>query len=115
MDLDYLTLADGRKVRILFSMNVLEEFSVTTGKEMTDLVGGKADIALLRKIAWLSAREGEKADGRELGLDEMQFGRLMSMFAITHFVEIFRNQITPSTQKKSAPAKKFPRIFFRRG
>ncbi|HOG56593.1 MAG TPA: hypothetical protein PK727_04625 [Bacteroidales bacterium] len=98
MNASYLTLANGRDVRILFSMNVLEEFVTSTGKEVIDL-NGIADIALLRKIAWLSAREGERANGKDLGLDEMEFGRLMSMSAITRFVIIFKDQITPSSQK----------------
>jgi hypothetical protein len=109
----YLTLTDGRSVRIEWNMNALEEFTRTTGKEMTDLAGGKSSVSDLRMIAWCSAIEGEAANGKELGLTEMEFGRLMSMANIIAFSEILTSQSATMAQKKSQPKGRSPLIFFR--
>jgi hypothetical protein len=108
---DYITLSDGRKVRIEWNMNALGEFTSATGKEMTDLTGGKADVKTLRTIAWCSAVEGEAADGKELGLTELEFGRLMTMASIVAFSEILTRQSTGA--KKNELKKRFPLIHFR--
>lgn len=114
MKADYLILADGRSVRILWNMNALGAFTKITGKEMTDLLDGKADINALRTIAWCSAVEGEAADGKELELDENQFGRLISMEGIVAFSAILTSQSSNSGQKKSSAKGRSPRIFFRK-
>lgn len=111
---DYLTLTDGRCVRIEWNMNALGDFTRITGKEMTDLVDGKADVNMLRTIAWCSVKEGEAADGKELGLDEIQFGRLMNMANIISFSKIFTAQIGNSGEKKSPERGRSPLIFFRK-
>lgn len=114
MKADYLTLADGRRVRILFNMNALGDVKNKTGIEMTDLAEGKADINLLRTIAWCSAIEGEAADGKELGLNEVEFGRLMTMAGIVEFSAILTEQSGNGGQKKSPERGRFPLIHFRR-
>lgn len=114
MKADYLTLSDGRQVRVLWNMNALGEWTRITGKEMNELAGGKANVDELRTIAWCAAREGEEADGRKLDLDEIQFGRLMDMAAIVKFVEILNNQTAGANQKKSPPNNPL-KIFLRKG
>jgi hypothetical protein len=113
MRADYITLTDGRRVRIEWNMNALGEFTVRTGKEMSDLAGFKADIKTLRVIAWCSAVEGEACDGKELGLSEIEFGRIMNMQSIIEFSEIFRRQ-NEGIQKKNDYQEKSPRTFFRK-
>ncbi len=110
---DYLTLTDGRQVRVEFNMNALDQFTTLSGKEISDLAGGKADIKTLRLIAWCSAVEGEAADGKLLNLTELEFGRLMSMASMVEFSEILTRQ-TKGAQKKSPEKGRFPRIFFRK-
>ena len=112
MNPDYLTLSDGRRVRVEWNMNALSEFVAITGRELTDFATNKADIKTLRTIAWCSAVEGEDADGKKLGLTEIEFGRLMSMAAITLFSEILTRQIQ-GTQKKSGNKFRFPPVNFR--
>lgn len=107
----YLKLINGREVRILWNMNALGNFSALTGKEMTDLV--KADVNTLRTVAWCSALEGEAAEGRELGLDEVQFGRLVDMAGIVKFSEIISEQAN-GAQKKSPVTGNSHLHFFRR-
>jgi hypothetical protein len=110
----YIKLTSGQQVRILFNMNSLGEFTSLTGKELTDFVGNKVDILMLRVIAWCTAVEGEEAEGRSLSLDEKQFGRLMDMQAIIEFSQILAEQSTTAAQKKSDPPGRSPKIFFRR-
>ncbi len=112
MKAEYINLSDGRRVRIEWNMNALAEFTALTGREITDLTGGTADIKLLRAIAWCGAKEGEAADGKDLGLDETGFGRLMNMKSIVEFSEILTRQI--GGQKKSPYQEKKPLIFFRK-
>ena len=106
----YLELTNGRSVRILWNMNALANFTVLTGKEMTDLV--KPDVNTLRTVAWCSAVEGEEAEGRQLGLTEVEFGRLIGMAGIVKFSEILTEQASGVAQKKS-PGNS-PLSFFRR-
>jgi hypothetical protein len=113
MKADYLTLADGRKVRICFDMNALGMFTALTGKEMPDLVAPITDFNLLRTVAWCSAIEGENAEGRELGLSEVEFGRVMNMISINQFSQILTVQITGGAEKKSPRKGKDPEIILR--
>jgi hypothetical protein len=112
MKADYIELADGRRVRIMWNMNALGEFTRMTGKEITDLTDGRVDIAILRQMVWYCAKEGEKLDGRELPLTEVELGSLMSMRNIVEFSEILREQTAGTAQKKSDRGR-FPRMFFR--
>ena len=114
MRADYLILSDGRQVRVCFNMNALCEVTRLTGIEMTDLAGGKANVSTLRAIAWCSAIEGERAEGRELELTEIEFGRLISMEGIVAFSAILTEQSGNSGEKKNQSKGRSPRIFFRR-
>jgi hypothetical protein len=110
---NYLILSDGRSVRIEWNMNALGNFTAITGKDISELKDGKTDINALRTIAWCSAVEGEALDGKELGLNEIEFGRLMSMANIIAFSEILISQ-SSSEQKKSPAKGRSPLIFFRK-
>jgi hypothetical protein len=114
MKADYLTLADGRRVRVCFNMNALCEITRLTGIEMTDLADGKAGVKELRSIAWCSSVEGEAADGKELGLSEIEFGRLMTMETIVAFSVILAEQSGTGEQKKSPEKGRSPLILFRK-
>jgi hypothetical protein len=104
MKAEYIELTDGRKVRILWNMIALGAFTALTGKELTDLE--KPDVKTLLTIAWCAAKEGEEADGRELELNEKEFGRMMSMACVVSFSQILANQASITVQKKSEPPKK---------
>ena len=110
----YINLSDGRKIRIEFNMNSLGNFTQITGKELSDLPDSKADILMLRVLSWCTAVEGEQADGRELDLDEVRFGRLMNMQAMVEFSKILAEQSQTALQKKSEPPTRSPGIFFRK-
>jgi hypothetical protein len=114
MKTDYLTLSNGRQVHILFNMNALGEVNRLMGIDLINLADGKADIQTLRAIAWCSAIEGEAADGKELGLNEIEFGRLITMEGIVAFSAILTGQSGNSGQKKSPEKGKSPLIFFRK-
>jgi hypothetical protein len=114
MKADYITLKDDRKVRIEWNMNALDSWGKITGKEMSDLAAGKADIGDLRTIAWCAAVEGELCDGRDLGLNEVEFGRLLHMQAIIEFSKILTEQSSTVEQKKSEAPRRSPLIFFRK-
>ena len=100
---DYLTLDDGRKVRIRWNMNALGRFTKLTGKEITDLTNGKTDIDTMRTIAFCSDIEGERIEKREFELDEMDFGALMSMKNIVEFSQFFVSQTTGGSVAQKKP------------
>jgi hypothetical protein len=108
---EYLTLINGRSVRIQFSGNALIEFTELTGKETKDLAAGKVDMKTFRTLAWCCAVEGEAVDGKELMFDEIELFRLVNMDFITKFSEILADQSTTGAQKKKPP--RFPLIHFR--
>jgi hypothetical protein len=116
MRADYLTLSNDRKVRVEFNWNVAADLILLTGVDIDKLIGGNADVQLLRTIAWCCAVEGEAMDGKEFELSELEFGRLVSMEGIVAFTQILVAQSKNSAQKKSPPPEKgrFPRVFFRR-
>lgn len=95
----------------MWNMNALGNFTRLTGKEMTDLA--TVDVNTLRTVAWCSALEGEEAEGRELELNEVQFGRLIDMAGIVKFSEILTEQAS-GVQKKSPAPGNSPLNFFRR-
>ena len=80
---------------------------------MSDLAGIKADMAILRTLAWCAAEEGEEADGHTLGMTEKELGRLMDMAAVIKFSEIFSSQVSDIGQKKSEHKGIFPKILLR--
>lgn len=106
---DYITLTDGRRVGIEWNMNALAEYTAKTGRELTDLAVTTTNIKELRILAHCAATEGELADGKDLGLTEEEFGRLMGMNAVIAFAHILQKQTTGSqsvAEKKEAEKKR---------
>ena len=110
---DYLKLTNGKEVRVEWNMNSMGAFTNDTGIEMTDLAKGKADIFILRKVAWYMAREGEEIEGRSFDMTEVELGRNISQEGVVEFARIFAEQAKTTAQKKSPPVKS-PMIFFRK-
>jgi hypothetical protein len=101
MKADYLTLSDGRSVRLIWNINALDKFTELTGKEITDLTDGKTNVSTLRTIGWCCAIEGEAAEGKDLGLDEIQFGRLITLKGVLALSAIIVAQSANNGQEKS--------------
>lgn len=100
---DYIELKNGRKVRIEYNMNSIAAFTAQTGMEPSELMGSKFDVYMLRTLSYLTAVEGERADGKELEMDEVTFGGYMSVPNVTQFVEIFRKQGGLAMSQKKSP------------
>jgi hypothetical protein len=80
MEIDYITLRNGRKVRLLYNSYVEAEFIKLANQDSSRLFEGKCTILEMRSFLWLMATEGEKADNKELGLSEKEFGRLFDLY-----------------------------------
>jgi hypothetical protein len=98
---EYITLEDGRKVRVYLNCNSLGIFNQMTGKDLSAFAMMKADMFTLRTLAYCAASEGEDADGKELEMSEKQFGRLMDVQAIKDFSIILNRRMVSEEQKKS--------------
>jgi len=108
----YLTLADGRKVRAEWDMNAMYDFTILTGKDLSDLAMAKSDLGLLRTIAYCAIKEGEAIDGREFDITEIELGRLIGVKELVAFLEIL-SEMTDVEQKKSEPPKRLLKMFTR--
>lgn len=104
---DYIELMDGKSVRMLFNMNAVEIFTDLSGIELIDFANTKVNISQLRKLGYGCAIEGELADGRELKMSEMEFGRLVSVPAMVQMKEIIERQMGEG-EKKSAQSPRRP-------
>jgi hypothetical protein len=104
---DYLTLINGRKIRILFNMNAVGEIKKATGLELVELGKVDKDLDIIRTIVYICANEGERADGKDLGMSEVDLGGMMSISNMVEFAEIFSRQGFQQAQKKR-PAQRAP-------
>jgi hypothetical protein len=109
----YLTLTNGRQVRIEWNWNAVNLWTSQTGKELSDLAEDKAKTADMFAIVYCAAVEGEEADGKPLGLTEKEFGRLINMQGIIDASKIIQEQSYVMAQKKTLIKGKSPRLFFR--
>jgi len=100
---DYLVLKNGTRVRIEWNANSLAMFVMLTGIDLSQLINMKPGIKMLITLAWCAAVEGEAADGNDLAVSELEFGRLMSMDNIVQFSEIFARQGQGSEYQKKSP------------
>jgi len=107
MKADYIELMDGRSVRMLFNMNAVEIFTDLSGVELVDFANTKVNVGQLRKLGYGCAIEGELADGRELKMSEMEFGRFISVPAMVQMKDIIERQMGEA-QKKSDHAPRRP-------
>jgi hypothetical protein len=114
MKAEYISLTNGRKIRIEWNWNTVAEWTARTGREITDLNDGKADVSQMRTIAYCCAVEGESIDGKELGMSEVEFGRLVNMQGIVDFAKILTSQALLAEQKKSEAPTKLQKIFLRK-
>jgi hypothetical protein len=114
MKAEYLTLTDGRKVRLEWNWNAVNEWSNVSGKELLDLAKGKAKGSDMLTIVYQAAVEGERIDGKDLALTEKEFGGLINMQGIINASNIITSQSSTLAQKKSEAPNRLQKIFFRR-
>jgi hypothetical protein len=99
MKAEYIRLIDGRRVRILFNINSIVVFTNESGFDLADMAGSR-DVAVFRQLAYACAVEGEATEGRDLALNEIEFGRLMSVENMTQFKEILESQGVSNAKNK---------------
>ncbi|MGA2407735.1 MAG: hypothetical protein ABSF81_13445 [Bacteroidales bacterium] len=86
-----ITLINGRNIRLICNspkeMLKLVETETSKKKEGTFTDEGLI-ISELRYILWLMAIDGEKAEEKELGLNELEFGRLLDIINLKQYMEL---------------------------
>jgi hypothetical protein len=112
---------DGKKVRIEFNWNTTIEFLDRCEISLDDFIelatGNKITPKHIRQLAWCGAIEGERVDGRELVLTEVEFGSKLFPEHITQIMGIFAEQFTGITgvvdekKKKGSNPTVFERFF----
>ncbi len=113
MTKQYIKLSDGRKLRIEANWNVLTEFLDRTDQEYDDFIkrADRLTAAHMRLIAYCAAKEGERQDGKQLDLSELDFGALCTIPTMNEFGLKFGRMVTgdksedPEGQKKKTVPK----------
>ena len=102
MKKQHLTLADGKTVRIEANWNVMCEYLDRTGQDYDDFAASADKISTkeLRLMAWCCAVEGERLEGRDLGMTEVEFGALVTIHTMAEVGPKFASMVT-GEQKKS--------------
>jgi hypothetical protein len=108
----YLELSNGRKVRLAWNVDSEAEYLSICGQGVKAYIAGILSPALLRTMAWVMAKEGERLDQRTLELNEIEFGRLMSMNVSYEFGIIMVELVGASS--KTPYQEKPPAIHFRK-
>lgn len=76
---DYITFLNGEKIRLIWNSATIDAINKLAKQENSHLLEGKSTILEIRFILWQMAIEGQKADGKKLKLNEMEFGRLVDL------------------------------------
>jgi len=102
---DYMSLADGRKVRVEINLDTMIAWQGITGRDLAVIDDVKKDAVLLKALAFSSIQVGEQMDKRvfEVTLDE--FGGLFRVAQVMQYIPIMNRQ-SVIEEKKSVPQKK---------
>jgi hypothetical protein len=103
----YITLANDRKVRIVWDESIKKKLiDQHSAASLEDVKNGS--IQFLADLFFLMASEGEKLDGKELGLTEKEFNRVTPLKILFEFGEISKKMITNFYEEKP-----FKKVYFR--
>jgi hypothetical protein len=111
----YIDIA-GRKIRIEFCWNTVIDFLDYTGMDLDKFIGLAAgngiNPRMIRQLAWSGAIEGERLEGRELGMNEIEFGALLHPQEIQEIMAIFAEQFSGIEAEKKKKGRN-PLVHFR--
>lgn len=103
----YVTLLNGKRVRVVYNMSVFEELVRIVGKEQYKrLASGKiTDLASWKIIYFIMVREGEAADGRQFKLTADELWKLVSFSHAKEFASIINSESEVIAGVKMATSK----------
>ena len=109
MKIYYLILSDGRKVRIEANWNTMVLFKDLSGIDFDEFgelcLSKQVTERQLRQMVYSCALEGERLDGKALGLTEEEFGGFLTLQTMAQFINMFIAMTNPgeTPDKKKAP------------
>ena len=99
---EYIELG-GRKLRVEVNWNAICEFTEITGIEFNDFcqqaIDKKASPTSIRSLIYVSIKEGERMDGHEFTISELDLGADIRPGAVFKFIEIFTRQWNDAKKK----------------
>jgi hypothetical protein len=108
---------NGKRVRIEFSWNTVIEYLDSTKMDLDMFMGlamgNKITPRHIRQLAWCGAIEGERMEGRDLGMNEIEFGAHLYPDQVREIMVIFSEQFSGVASEKKKPGKS-PLVLFRR-
>lgn len=106
----YITLEDGRKVRIVWNEQLRKKLIETYAKaELEEAMKGSATFA--GELFYMMAQAGEKAEGNDLAMNIKEFGRLVSIPVLLEFVEKAKGMINEFNNQRYQ--ERPPKVYFR--
>jgi hypothetical protein len=103
---DYVTLADGRKVRIEINLDTMIAWQRDTGQDLPEIDNVYKNASLLKALAYAGAQVGEQLDGRVLELTADEFSSLCRVNQVLQFVQAIKNQSVQVEKKKDPRGKR---------
>jgi len=95
MDKHYITI-NGHKYRVEFNLNAMARFEEIAGIDFGQFselaMNNKVTVRMIRTLAYVAIHEGERCDGREFNLSELDFGAMFNMQNIARLFEIYQAQ-----------------------
>lgn len=121
MEKHYITI-NGQKYRVEFNLNSMALFEEIIGidyGQFTELaMNNKITVRMIRALAYVAIKEGERCDGREFNVSELDFGSMFNMQNIEQLMAIYQAQGTgekkSSVMQAKATAMKRKMSIFRR-
>lgn len=99
---------NGKEYRVAANWNAIRDYCMRKG--ITDLrkIGNVLCFGLdgVLTMAHCCIKEGERLEGRELEIDEMELGTIMMPVDMTRFLEIYTRQTTANLPVKGDSKKK---------
>ncbi|MFR4036352.1 MAG: hypothetical protein ACLTZT_00280 [Butyricimonas faecalis] len=99
---------NGKNYRVAANWNAIRDYCQRKGIRNLQEIGNVLCFGLdgILTMAHCCIKEGERLDGRELELDEVGFGAIMTPVDMTRFLEIYTRQTTVNLPVKEDSKKK---------
>ena len=99
---------NGKNYRVAANWNAIRDYCQRKGIRNLQEIGNVLCFGLdgILTMAHCCIKEGERLEGRELGISEMELGEMFSPGMMTKFIEIYARQTTVSLPVRENSKKK---------
>jgi len=95
---------NGQKYRVEFNFNSMAHFEEIIGMGYSDfsehVMKNKLTVRMIRALAYVAIKEGERCDGREFNVSELDFGAMYNIQNIYELMAIYQAQMGSEKKQK---------------